>query len=306
MEIAWHCINFPMLGKILYRFRMNRDDAWRYTYNRNIQSASLSQGDYIFEVQAQNEAGLWSDSLKLPFTVLPYWFETWWFRTLVIVSMAAGSYFYYQKRIQMLQKEYAMALHINDLERSALATQMNPHFIFNCLNSIQLLIQRGEKSEAMSYLRHFAKMVRFTLESTRRGKVTIKEEVEALTHYLTLEKLRFKEYLVFSIVTDNNIDAYNTEIPAMLIQPFIENALKHGFESIDRQAEIKVHFAMQDSFLYVEIRDNGKGINENLIKGQGLHNIEARAKQLGGKCTIAGWDQAGTSLEIIIPHNATI
>ena len=265
MEIAWHCINFPMLGKILYRFRMNRDDAWRYTYNRNIQSASLSQGDYIFEVQAQNEAGLWSDSLKLPFTVLPYWFETWWFRTLVIVSMAAGSYFYYQKRIQMLQKEYAMALHINDLERSALATQMNPHFIFNCLNSIQLLIQRGEKSEAMSYLRHFAKMVRFTLESTRRGKVTIKEEVEALTHYLTLEKLRFKEYLVFSIVTDNNIDAYNTEIPAMLIQPFIENALKHGFESIDRQAEIKVHFAMQDSFLYVEIRDNGKGISsENL------------------------------------------
>lgn len=261
IEIAWHCINFPMLGKILYRFRMNTDDDWRYTYNKNIQSASLSQGDYVFEVQAQNEAGLWSDSLTIPFTVLPYWFETWWFRTLFVVSVGAGVYLYYQKRLQRLQKEHALALHINDLERSALATQMNPHFIFNCLNSIQLLIQRGEKNEAMSYLSRFARMVRFTLESTRRGRVTIDEEVDALKHYLTLEKLRFKEDLAFNLTVDPSVNSMNTEIPAMLIQPFVENALKHGFESMTKKAEIKVHFTAKDDFLTVEIKDNGKGIS---------------------------------------------
>jgi signal transduction histidine kinase len=261
IDIAWHCINFPMLGKILYRFRMNTDDDWRYTYNRNIQSASLSQGDYVFEVQAQNEAGLWSDSLTIPFTVQPYWFETWWFRTLFVVSVGADIYLYYQKRLQRLQKEHALALHINDLERSALATQMNPHFIFNCLNSIQLLIQRNEKTEAMTYLSRFAKMVRFTLESTRRGRVTIDEEVNALTHYLTLEKLRFKEDLDFNLTVDPSVNSMETEIPAMLIQPFVENALKHGFESMTKKAEIKVDFAIKDDFLTVEIKDNGKGIS---------------------------------------------
>jgi ligand-binding sensor domain-containing protein len=261
MEIAWHCINFQMLGKILYRFRLNANDAWRYTYNRNIQAASLSSGHYDFEVQAQNEAGEWSASLKAPFYVKPYWFEAWWFRVLCIVLASLGGYLFYMNRIQNLQKEHAIALQINDLERSALATQMNPHFIFNCLNSIQLLIQRGEREEAMSYLSRFAKMVRFILESTRRGKVTVEEEVQALTNYLTLEKLRFKEDLTFSIVTNSAVDAYSIEIPAMLIQPFVENALKHGFDSSKKMAEINVFFEVKNDFLNVEIRDNGKGFN---------------------------------------------
>ncbi|MBL7813423.1 MAG: histidine kinase [Saprospiraceae bacterium] len=259
IDIAWHCINFKMNGKIPYRYRLHTSDEWRHTYNKNIQLPSLFQGDYDFEVQAQNENGVWSASLKTPFTVLPYWFETWWFRTLLIVSVAAVSYLYYQNRIKRLQKEHALALQINDLERSALATQMNPHFIFNCLNSIQLLIQRGEKNEAMTYLSRFAKMVRLTLESTRRGKVSVEEEVETLSNYLTLEKLRFKEQLSFSIVTNSEIDAYNIEIPAMLIQPFVENALKHGFDSMSKTALVTISFDADKDFLFLKIRDNGKG-----------------------------------------------
>jgi hypothetical protein len=280
IEIAWHGINFHINNKILYRYRLNPKDEWRYTYNKNIQFPSLKDNDHIFEVQAQNENGKWSDSLKIPFTVLPYWFETWWFRALLVVSMAIGVYLYNQKRVQRLKKEHAFALHINDLERTALAMQMNPHFIFNCLNSIQLLIQRNAKDDAMTYLSRFARLVRFTLESTRRGIVTIDQEATALDNYLTLEKLRFKEGLEFSIDVDEKIDGFDTEIPAMLIQPFVENAVKHGFSIDEKSAKISVrfnvvrHFSSRETnagtkvpdYIFVEIKDNGKGIDRNILE----------------------------------------
>jgi ligand-binding sensor domain-containing protein/signal transduction histidine kinase len=264
IEIAWNCINFQMFGKIPYRYRMNTTAEWRYTENRNIQIASLAEGNYSFEVQAQNEDGVWGEALKLSFTILPYWYTTWWFRSLLLVSLLSGGFLFYKNRIKNLQQEHAIALQINDLERTALAAQMNPHFIFNCLNSIQLLIQSGEKVNAMTYLGHFAKLVRSTLESTRQGKITVATEAEALNHYLSLEKLRFKEGLTYKIDIDTQIDTFDTELPAMLIQPFVENALKHGLSMEQNSAHVSIHFQLLDpSFLGVEIKDNGKGFDEN-------------------------------------------
>ena len=266
IDLTWNCINFQMFGKIPYRYRLDSTTQWRLTNNKNVQLAALSAGDYFFEVQAQNEDGEWSPSLTIAFKILPHWYDAWLFRGFLLLLALASGFLFYKSRIRSLQKEHAIALQINDLERSALATQMNPHFIFNCLNSIQLLIQRGAKEEAMSYLSRFAKMVRFTLESTRRGKVTIDEEIQALTNYLTLEKLRFKDDLEFSVHTHDDMDSFSAEIPAMLIQPFVENALKHGFESMDKTAKIDVCFDVQDDFLHVEVRDNGKGFAKNATR----------------------------------------
>jgi signal transduction histidine kinase len=264
IEIAWNCINFQMFGKIPYRYRMDSKAEWRYTENRNIQIASLAQGNYTFEVQAQNEDGVWGEALKQSFTILPYWYTTWWFRSLLGVSLLTGGFLFYKNRIKNIQQEHATALQINDLERTALAAQMNPHFIFNCLNSIQLLIQKGEKDNAMNYLGHFAKLVRSTLESTRQGKITVANEAQALTHYLSLEKLRFKEGLTYAIDIDATIDTFDTELPAMLIQPFVENALKHGLSMEQNSAHVSIHFKLLDPpFLSVEIKDNGKGFDEN-------------------------------------------
>ncbi len=263
VELNWNLINFRMFGKISYRYRLDTLAQWRHTINRTVALAALSSGAYRFEVQAQNEMGNWSSSLIIPFIVRPVWYATAWFRFILLTATALGVYLYNRSRINALKTENVLQLHINDLERSALATQMNPHFIFNCLNSIQLLIHHGDKDEAMTYLSRFAKMVRFTLESTRRGKVSIDEEVETLNNYLSLEKLRFKEDLEFTIHVDASVDSFNTEIPAMLIQPFVENALKHGFESMDKTAKIDVLFEAEADFLKVEIRDNGKGIDKN-------------------------------------------
>jgi ligand-binding sensor domain-containing protein/signal transduction histidine kinase len=272
VELGWNTINFRMSGKIPYRYRLDSLAEWRPTFNRNVVLAALSAGHYRFEVQAQNEEGGWSSSLIVPFVVNPVWYATAWFRWILIGLAVLGGYIFYYTRIKRLKAEYMMQLHINDLERTALAMQMNPHFIFNCLNSIQLLIQRNEKDAAMMYLSRFAKLVRFTLESTRRGKVTIDEEAQALDNYLTLEKLRFKDGLEFSVDVDEAIDGFDTEIPAMLIQPFVENAVKHGFTMDDKAAKITVNVVGNFSsethagtkvsdYIRIEIRDNGKGID---------------------------------------------
>jgi two-component system, LytTR family, sensor kinase len=128
----------------------------------------------------------------------------------------------------------------------------------------------------MLYLGHFAKLVRSTLESTRRGKITIDEEVQALKHYLSLEKLRFKDDLNYRIDIDSPIDTHDTEIPAMLIQPFVENALKHGLSTEQTAALISVHFKQTiRDFLIVDIKDNGKGVNE---KAKNTENTEGVTK----------------------------
>ena len=250
--------------KTMFRYKVQTQEPWNETDNRAITLLGLSPNAYTLDVQAQNEDGVWSTSLKMPFIIRPPWYASWWFRSLLILSALAGGYLFYKNRIRNLKREHDIALQINDLERTALAMQMNPHFIFNCLNSIQLLMQRGDKDKAMLYLGHFAKLVRFTLESTRRGKITIAEEVQALTHYLSLEKLRFKAGLNYTIDIDNHIDTHDIEIPAMLIQPFVENALKHGLSTEQTAAHISVHFKQTiPNFLIINIKDNGKGVDEN-------------------------------------------
>ena len=248
---------------ITYRYRLNSFSDWVVCGNQSeLTFANLPDGNHVFEVQSTNREGVWQNEIsRLQLHINPPWYSTWWFRGLLMMSVLMIGYVFYKSRIEKLKKEHNIALQINDLERTALAAQMNPHFIFNCLNSIQLLIQNNEKENAMEYLGHFAKLVRFTLESTRRGKISIDEEIQSLEHYLLLEKLRFKEKFNYAIDVDTQIDTFDTEIPAMLIQPFVENALKHGL-SIEQSVEIRIILKKVDAdFIRVNILNNGKKFN---------------------------------------------
>ena len=250
---------------ITYRYRLNSFSDWVICGNQSeLTFANLPDGDHIFEVQSTNKEGVWqNETSRLQLHINPPWYSTWWFRGLLILLVLIFGYVFYKNRIKKLKKEHSIALQINDLERTALAAQMNPHFIFNCLNSIQSLIQNNEKENAIEYLGHFAKLVRFTLESTRRGKISIDEEMQSLEHYLLLEKLRFKEKFIYTIDVDTQIDTFDTEIPAMLIQPFVENALKHGL-SKEHSVEIMIILKKVDSnFIRVNILNNGKKFNKN-------------------------------------------
>jgi sensor histidine kinase YesM len=160
-----------------------------------------------------------------------------------------------RERLRQREKE-DLAQRMSDLEITALKAQMNPHFIFNCLTSIQKFIMNGEIAASNKYIAGLAKLIRMTLINSSRSLVTVGEEIDYLSSYLSLEKMRFKERVDFEIVVDPAIDRAAVLIPPMLIQPYVENALVHG---LGGGGVLKVSLSREADQLMVIVEDNGIG-----------------------------------------------
>lgn len=260
LTIRYRAINFRMNGRINYRYRMDGGD-WNITPNLSLVFPSVGPGAREFEVQACNEDGIWSEGAIFRFTILPPWWQSWWFRVLAAGMIAGGGYGVYRYRLRQLQRENELKEQMSALKHSALQAQIYPHFIFNCLNSIQQFILQNEKEEAILYLGKFAKLVRGMLHASAAGKISLEDEMELLHHYLSLEQLRFDHQFAFDIRLAEGVDAFELEIPPLLVQPYVENAVLHGI--VGRKTGggmISVQFATQADYLEVTIVDNGKGI----------------------------------------------
>lgn len=144
------------------------------------------------------------------------------------------------------------------IEQQLLRSQMNPHFIFNALSNIQTNILKNENEKAASYLSKFSKLVRSILENTQKSKISFSEELEAIEHYLELQKSRFENRFNYNITIDTEIDEDFTMIPTMLYQPIIENAIEHGIESVD-SGTIDINFSLKDKHIHCTVLDNGIG-----------------------------------------------
>lgn len=164
-----------------------------------------------------------------------------------------------QKLRQDLQEANYKAK-IAEVTLSALSSQMNPHFIFNCLNSIKYFTEQHHHKEASAYLTKFAGLIRATLDNARNDRITLEEEISSIKLYLELEAMRFKEKLSYTIQVDDAVDTEFIELPPMLIQPYIENAIWHGLMPKATGGEISVSI-WQDSdiALFIEVSDNGIG-----------------------------------------------
>lgn len=275
IQLQFVCLNFKFKENIPYRYRLTSDPEWSYTLNRSVNYASLSPGNYLFEVQAQNEDGNWSDSLSLPFSIsLPVW-QRWWFILLSAAVLIGLVYYWYRMRLHRLQKEAGIEREINELQRSALQAQMNPHFIFNCLNSIQNFIASGDKTSAMEYLSRFATLVRTTLNASVEPAISLQDEVQILENYLELEKLRFGKRFEYEIRIDPQLDPFDTMLPPLLVQPFVENAIIHGFNFEDRSraGNIFLAYELVDDLLQITIRDNGIGIEQSRRNKEGKEHL---------------------------------
>lgn len=265
IQIHFVCLNFKFRENIPYRYRLTSDAQWSYTQDRSVNYAALSPGDYLFEVQAQNEDGVWSQSLNIPFYISqPFW-QRWWFVLLSGLFLLGLVYYWYRIRLERLEKEAAVEREINELQRSALQAQMNPHFIFNCLNAIQSFIASGKKGDAMEYLSRFAHLVRTTLNASTQATISLQEEIQVLENYLELEKLRFDQRFAYQIEVDPQLDTFDTHLPPLLVQPFVENAILHAFNFDDKTKVGQLHLAYRPAgeYLQVIIRDNGIGITRS-------------------------------------------
>lgn len=229
--------------------------------------SNLPPGDYTFIFQARNSDGFWSAKQEFHFRITPPVWATWPFRiaaggviVLLLVLLFAWRVRIIKRKNRQQVEKLRLEKHVLELEQKALRLQMNPHFIFNALQSIQGFIARNDPAEARRYLAKFGKLMRLTLDSSRQSYTSVAQEAESLQHYLGLEALCHGNRFTFDIETDERIEPEATFIPVMLLQPFVENAVLHGTRHLgERKGMITVRFIRDEQAVICEIEDNGVG-----------------------------------------------
>lgn len=270
IQITFLTLDFSQNGRINYRYRLLPNTSWNNSQQRTIDLLSLPPDQYTFEVQSQNKDGFWSAPTSISLFIRPPFWQRAWFWVILVIAIAGILYLYYRNRLNRLKEEVALQKQIaekeremNKLQRSALRAQMNPHFLSNCMNTIQSFIAKGEKVTAMRYLSNFNRLLRRALNFTQVDHISLEEEIQLLKDYIELERMRFGDRFQYHISVDKQLNLFDTEIPPMLIQPFVENAILHAFPEEVQQPEITIEYKKVQDGLRVTITDNGIGIKES-------------------------------------------
>lgn len=307
--IYFSTINFEQFP-LRYRYRIN-NGKWNYTSDTKIRYKNLSHGKYNVEIQVLNNYCKPSDTSIITFDVNPPFVKTSGFifsviAASIILIVLLISYWFrrkYRKESERLIQENKL----NELELIALKAQINPHFVFNCLNSIKGLIYENDLEEADKYIDRFAQLFRNTLEASFSSFHPVTTEIAYLTTYLEMEQVSMKNRFSFIINTINFPNPYTLFVPPMLLQPYVENAVKHGIGSLrERKGEIIISFEHKDNTLICKIADNGLGIKSNgkehlFHHGKGISITNRRAQLYKIKTQITDNVPSGTIVLVIIP-----
>jgi len=261
VSINFGSINYLLGSQIRYRYRITPDAPWQYSTDRTANYPNLGAGTYRFSVQSMNQDGYWSARTVVDIFIATPWYAAWWFWVIVILFLFGTLIFYFLVRERRRKREQELLIQINELEHAALHAQMNPHFVFNALNSIQNFVLKNDAKQAATYLSRFASIIRQTLRSSVEGKHSLREEVDMLNTYLVLEKLRFKDGFSYDLTVDPLLPLDTIDLPPLLIQPFVENAIVHGLKERQGGGLISIDFSGSSEFLNVRIEDNGKGFD---------------------------------------------
>ena len=264
-------VNLSNPDAVKYRWKLEGfDKNWSpATQDNSIVYSNLPPGEYRFLVKACNEDLVWSKPYQMVFSIdKPFWYQ-WWFVLLSISVLGGLVYLIVQVRIRKvkreakeMQRQLQMEKEIIELEQKALRLQMNPHFIFNALTSIQSQIGSGNDKEARYYLAKFSRLMRQILDFSRRSSILLQEETALLENYLLVEQFCNGNNFDYSIEVQEELEADFVQIPPMLLQPFVENAIKHGFRQLEtkgRRGILVITFREEDGMLVCEIMDNGIG-----------------------------------------------
>jgi len=277
ITLNYIALDFAHPSAISYSYRLNPDLKWSETNNTTIEFAALEPGTYHFQLRAKSLNSDWSKPTELIFTIdHPFW-ETWWFITIAFCVSIALIFLsinkYYRSKRAKERDELIARTRIISLEQQALQAMMNPHFVFNVMNSIQYFINMKDNTMANQVLTGFARLIRKNLENCNKSYISIQEEIDYLNLYLSLEKLRFGERMNYSIEIDQDINREETYIPSMLLQPYVENAIWHGLMPKDAEGTIRIQIRKESEvILKIEITDDGIGI-DNSLKSRNTDHI---------------------------------
>ncbi len=236
------------------------EKGWIETSRPEVLYNALPPGKYIFHVRSVDAAGgEIKETISLPITIRPPYWQTWWFRGLILVLVATLLYFLFKQRVKVIRNKSAIKQQMAELEAKAIRAQMNPHFIFNSLNAIQECIVTEEVDKAYDYLSRFSKLLRMVLDNSEKNFISLSNELETIRLYLSLEALRFSQSFTYAIELENDLDKDDILVPSLLLQPFVENAIWHGLINKEGEKNLLLQFEEKHGYLECIIYDNGVG-----------------------------------------------
>lgn len=297
INIEFTSLTFTLPEEIQYSYYLEgRDKEWSIPGKSQLVNYSdLLPGPYKFCLKAKNKDGNWSkDITTLALIIKPPFWRTPWFIALINLAIGGLIYAAYRFRTWQIRKEERMKTEFNkrlaEVEMAALRSQMNPHFLFNCLNSINRFIQRNEPDAASAYLTKFSRLIRLVLDNSRSNMVTLRDELEALKLYIELESMRFVNRFTYQVQIAPELDTTAVEVPPMIIQPYVENAIWHGLMHKEakpaEECYLEVRVFPEANALVVEIEDNGVGrATSRLLKSKSAtahksHGMEVTAERI--------------------------
>ena len=278
IDLEFVAIEFGDSPSNRVKFRLDNLDAegkWfempnikpRFTYYK------LPPGTYTFRIKGFNSDGIESRADKtLTIRILPPWYLTWWAIILWGLIALGLIYAFVQWRLYVLKKREEFKQKILQTEMKALRAQMDPHFLFNTMNSINAFILKNDRLKASRFLTDFSHLIRKILDFSKEETISLEKEEEILRGYLEMEAMRFDNNFDYDITIDDALDPYDTQVPTMILQPFIENALLHGIRhKTEGRGNIQIRFVPDGSeFFKCILEDNGIGrekaaeINKNV------------------------------------------
>lgn len=333
-SVSFAALDYSNPSKNQYAYILqNYDKDWTRTdaSRRKADYTDVKPGTYLFRVKASNSDGVWNEQ-GIAFTIIikPPFYQTWFFRIILIAIIIFITWLFIRGRVNKVRRQnevdskmFQIEKQMFDLEQKALRLQMNPHFIFNSLNSIQSFVITNDTENAINYLAKFSQLMRLILTTSRESYISISQEVSLLKYYLDLENMRFNQRFDVEIRVDSSIDTEFTGIPPMIIQPYVENAIIHGLmNKKDGRCNLLIHMWQKEDYILCVVEDNGIG-RENAMKikeksglrqkSQGIiitrERLEILNSQLKNKISVeitdikdAEGNAAGTRVRLVIPY----
>jgi len=267
IAFEYNTIGYTIPEKTFYSYRLiGYDTIWSKPSTRTFSRyTNLKFGEYQFEVKARNYDGIWNKNpIKIAFKIPPSIFQTLGFQILALLFGFTAIVLLYKNRIKSIKKEENLKnkylKDITEMEMRALRAQINPHFLFNTLNSINSFILQQDGETASRYLVKFSKLMRLILSHSTHSYISLTDEFTALNTYIELEGMRFNNNFDYFLNIDNSIDLNKVKIPPMLLQPFVENAIWHGLMHKDGEKVLSIEILPEpNNMISIKIRDNGIG-----------------------------------------------
>ena len=263
------------------------DEDWSNWLNQDFTSYSnLTGGNYTFEFRAANKRFEWSEVKTIPIQIRKKLTETLAFKFFTIAGILSMLYLLYLYRQRQMSREAEIAAsfqkQITELQLNALQLQMNPHFVFNSINSINYFIIKNDRDQASNYLSKFSRLIRQILENSKSKLISLEQELEAINLYLEIEQLRLEGKFHFEIEIDEQVQLSSVQIPPLIIQPYIENAIWHGLMNKIEPGHLLLYIKNSGDQVQFIIEDDGIGRKaaSEINTGEGL-----KKQSLGTKIT---------------------